>query len=149
MLIFGSLHAHFKSNSLSIIIHIKYSSYSSNFDKKLLTVVGVPLRRVVTSVVVGGVAPPSFSQVMLGGGTPPARQDSITSFHSRARTMGEGWERMRECAARTLRNGKRQQVYTNIVRRWCIASAPHLDYWSCTHTLIMSSYSYEYPVFEL
>jgi hypothetical protein len=61
-------------------------------------VVGVPLR-VVSTVVVGGVAPPSFSQVMLGGGTPPALQESVTSFHSRAGTMGEGSERTRECAA--------------------------------------------------
>lgn len=49
-------------------------------------------------MVVGGVAPPSFSQVTLGRGTPLALHDSVTSFHSRAETAGEGSERMEEFA---------------------------------------------------
>lgn len=88
--------AHFMPTSKAIVTPC--SCYSLKFDKKLLTVVEIPLR-VVTSVVVSEAAPPSFSQVMLGGGTPLALQDSVTSFHSRAETMGEGSERMRECAA--------------------------------------------------
>ena len=59
---------------------------------------GVPLG-VVSTAVVGGVAPPSFSQVMLGGGTPLALQDRVTSFHSRE-TADEGSERMNEFATR-------------------------------------------------
>ena len=55
-----------------------------------LTMLGIPPEVVVNTVVVGGVTLPSFSQVMLGRGTPLALQDSDTLLHSRTGTTGEG-----------------------------------------------------------
>ena len=81
-----------QSNVSKVIVTVSYSS-----SNKLLTVVRVPLV-VVSMVVVGGVALPSFSQVTVGRGTPLALQDNVTLFHSRAETAGEGSERMDEFA---------------------------------------------------
>ena len=63
----------------------------------MLTLLSVSLR-VVSMVVVGGVAPPSFSHVMLGSGTLLAVQDSVILFHSRAVATDGGSERMNEFA---------------------------------------------------